>query len=125
MTVRVDGRRITDWDSFHAVFAEAFGFPAFYGRNLNAWIDCMTSLDVPGDGMTTVHTPPGGVAVLHLEHADDLARRRPALYDAIVECTAAVNLRRIEMGQPAVLALAFYRNSLLDGLSGGEDAVQP
>ena len=115
MIVRVDGRRITDGDSFHAVFAEAFGFPAFYGRNLDAWIDCMTSLDAPGDGMTAVHAPPGGVVTLHLEHANDFARRCPELYDAIVECTAFVNLRRIEVGQPVVLALAFHRNSLLDG----------
>ena len=45
--VRLDCDRITDWDSFHAVFAEVFGFPNFYGRNMNAWIDCMTYLDDP------------------------------------------------------------------------------
>lgn len=34
--VKLDTRRITDWDTFHDVFAEVFGFPGFYGRNMNA-----------------------------------------------------------------------------------------
>ena len=40
--VQIDGSAISDWNSFHDIFAAAFGFPAFYGRNMNAWIDCMT-----------------------------------------------------------------------------------
>ncbi|MCA9610738.1 MAG: barstar family protein [Myxococcales bacterium] len=34
--VAIPTRRIVDWDTFHDVFAEAFGFPGFYGRNLDA-----------------------------------------------------------------------------------------
>jgi RNAse (barnase) inhibitor barstar len=41
--VRIDGKRIIDWKSLHRVFAGAFGFPNYYGNNMNAWIDCMTS----------------------------------------------------------------------------------
>jgi len=40
--VRVDATHIRDWDNFHDVFADAFGFPDFYGRNMDAWVDCMT-----------------------------------------------------------------------------------
>jgi hypothetical protein len=58
--VRVDGRRFLTED-FHDIFNEAFGFPAFYGRNMNAWIDCLTSLDAPADGMTRVTVPKGGI----------------------------------------------------------------
>jgi len=49
--VRVDCDRITDWESFHSVFADVFGFPNFYGRNMNAWIDCMSYLDEPKAGI--------------------------------------------------------------------------
>ena len=35
--VRIDTKRIRDWASFHDVFAEALGFPDFYGRNMVAW----------------------------------------------------------------------------------------
>jgi RNAse (barnase) inhibitor barstar len=109
--VKLDTRRITDWDSFHDVFAEALGFPGFYGRNMDAWIDCMTWLDDPSAEMTTVHALPGGVVVLQLEHVGDFARRCPEQYAAIIECSAFVNWRKLEIGEPAVLALSFYKGA--------------
>ena len=41
-------------DAFHKAFAEIMGFPEFYGRNWDAWIDCMSYLDDPAAGMTQV-----------------------------------------------------------------------
>ena len=106
--VKLDTARILDWDSFHDVCAQALGFPGFYGRNMNAWIDCMTSLDDPSDGMTSVHAPKGGVLVLSLSDATDLAARCPDIFDALVECSACVNYRRMDVGDPPVLALSFW-----------------
>ena len=40
--VTIELSEIRDRESFHSVFAEAMGFPAGYGRNLNAWVDSMT-----------------------------------------------------------------------------------
>jgi hypothetical protein len=107
LLVTLDTRRITDWESLHSVFAEVFGFPRFYGRNMNAWIDYMTRLDDPSAGMSTVSVPAGGVVVLQLDHADDFARRCPEQFSAIVDCAAFVNWRRIEAGNHAVLALSY------------------
>jgi hypothetical protein len=109
--VKLDTRQITDWDTFHEAFAAAFGFPDFYGRNMNAWIDCMTSLDDPEAGMSSVHPPPGGIVTLQLEFVDEFARRLPEQYSAVVECAAFVNWRRIETGGPPVLALSFNKNT--------------
>jgi Barstar (barnase inhibitor) len=108
--VSIDTRRIQDWETFHDVFAEIMGFPSFYGRNMNAWIDCMTYLDEPDDGMTSVHTPEGGVLVLQLEHLDDFATRCPSQYAAVINCAAFVNWRRIESGGGPVLVLSFYKS---------------
>jgi RNAse (barnase) inhibitor barstar len=101
-TVRVQTKSITDWDSFHSVFAETMGFPEFYGRNMNAWIDCMTYFD---DGMTRFIVAPGDL--FHLEVADtkDFARRLPEIFQALIECATSVNSRRVEMGELPVLAL--------------------
>jgi RNAse (barnase) inhibitor barstar len=107
--VKIDARRITNWDTFHAVFQEAFGFPDFYGRNMNAWIDCMSSLDDPGAGMTTIHVQPGEVLVLQLEHVDEFSKRCPEQYIALIEDAAFVNWRRMEVGENAVLALSFFK----------------
>ncbi len=108
--VAIDPARLVDEDSFHDAFAEAFGFPPFYGRNMDAWIDCLTRLDDPSAGMTSWHVAPGEVVVIDLGDATDLARRRPDLYADLVECAAFVNLRRIEKGDPAFLALAFHKD---------------
>ena len=105
--VIIDTAVISDWSSFHDAFQKSFGFPEFYGRNMDAWIDCMTSLDDPESGMTTVHAPREGIVVLQLEGAADFMRRCPEQYAAVVECSAFVNWRRMERGEPPVLALSF------------------
>lgn len=109
--VRLDSSQIRDWDTFHDVFARTFGFPEFYGRNLDAWIDCMTCLDDIDAGMTSICVPPGKVVCLQIEGVGDLSKRCPEQYTAIIECSAFVNWRRIEGGHPAVLALSFYMDS--------------
>ena len=107
VTVTIDTAAIHDWSTFHDTFLKSFGFPEFYGRNMDAWIDCMTNLDDPESGMTTVHAPSGGIVVLQLEDAADFMHRCPEQYAVVVECSAFVNWRRMERGEPPVLALSF------------------
>lgn len=106
--VKIDASRITDWASFHNVFAETFGFPEFYGHNIDAWNDCMSSLDAPEEKMAKIHVPVGNVVVLQLENAKDFSVRCPEQYAAIVECSAFVNYRRIIKKLEPLLSLAFY-----------------
>ncbi len=108
VVVRIDASRIVDWPSFHEVFARALGFPDFYGRNLDAWNDCMAYLDDPEAGMTSVHVHRGGVVTLLIDHASEVAARCPEQYAALIECSSFVNWRRLDQGAPSVLALAFY-----------------
>jgi len=105
--VVIDCSQITSWNAFHDVFSSAFGFPKFYGRNLDAWIDCMTSLDAPDEGMTSVHAPPDGVLVLQLDHAKQLRENQPEIFSALVESSGFVNWRRIDLGNSPVLVLSF------------------
>ena len=107
--VKVDCRTINNWTAFHGEFARLFGFPGFYGRNMDAWIDCMTYLDDPDSGLSSVTCERGQLVVLELEGVSEFRRRCPELYGAIVECSAFVNYRRIEAGEPAVLALSFHQ----------------
>jgi hypothetical protein len=103
ITVPVD--QITDWTSFHDVFQRTLGFPEFYGRNMDAWIDCMTSLDSEVDGLSAVAVGSGQILVLRIDDPFDFKRRCREQYDALIECSAFVNSRRTEMGQQPVLAL--------------------
>ena len=104
--VRLDADAIVDWPTFHDVFAREFGFPDFYGRNMNAWIDCLTHLDDASAGMTTIHAAPGAVVTLVVEHAAAFATRCPEQHAALVECAEFVNRRRTDVGEAAVLVLA-------------------
>lgn len=106
--LRVDATRIRDWDTFHDVFAETFGFPPFYGRNMNAWTDCMGYLDDPAAGMTRVHGSPSDPVVLRLDDVDAMPTET---YQALVACAGFVNWRQTESGDPAILILAFYKSS--------------
>ncbi|MCC8679998.1 barstar family protein [Xanthomonas vesicatoria] len=105
--MRIDASNIVDADSFHSVFAAAMGFPAFYGRNMNAWIDCLSYLDDPDAGMTSIHVQPGLTLTLVIDNAADFKARCPELFAALTECAALVNWRCVEAGTAPVLSLAF------------------
>ncbi len=96
---------ISDWDSFHSVFSDALGFPAYYGRNMDAWIDCMSYVDDPHAGMIAAPVAKGSMMTLRIDDAADFQRRCPEQSRALIECTAFVNYRRIEAGREPVLTL--------------------
>lgn len=67
----------------------------------------MTSIDQPEHGMTSVHAAAGGMFVLRLDDCTEFAQRCSEQYEAILDCSGAVNLGRIEAGERPVLVLAF------------------
>jgi RNAse (barnase) inhibitor barstar len=41
-------------EDFHTVVSQALAFPAYYGRNLAAFNDCLCAVEVPEDGGTAL-----------------------------------------------------------------------
>jgi RNAse (barnase) inhibitor barstar len=107
--IRIDARRLTDATALHSVLSETFGFPATYGKNMDALVDCLTHLDDLKAGMSRVQVVPGEVAVLVLEHSAGLNKKAAEQVKALVDAVAFVNWRRLEKGQRPVLALAYER----------------
>jgi RNAse (barnase) inhibitor barstar len=107
--VIIDASEILGWPSFHSVFAKAFGFPAFYGHNMDAWIDCMSALDDPKAGMSGVHAPPNGIVLVKVANARAFAARCPEQAAALNDCAAFVNWRRCEQGGAPLLALSYHQ----------------
>jgi len=99
---------ILDGETFHATFARVMGFPDFYGKNMNAWVDCLTYLDEPGDGMSNVVLYQGDILTLQLDEARAFRARCPEQFDALVASAAFVNHRRIGLGLRPVIALSFF-----------------
>lgn len=106
LVVDLDGAAMTTAAGFHAELARGLGLPSWYGANLDALIDCLTDLDAPAAGLSTVHAPPGGLVVLAIAGAEAIP---DALATALADAVAAVNYRRRERGLPAVVAIAAAR----------------
>jgi RNAse (barnase) inhibitor barstar len=79
----VPAEAIQDWQSFHEMFKDILGFPEFYGRNMDAWIDCMRSIDAAEDGVSAVTVDPGEVLVLNVDDATDFRRRCPEQFGTL------------------------------------------
>jgi hypothetical protein len=60
------------------------------------------------DGLTTIHVEKGRCLTMEIEDAEHLRAACREQYDALLQCAAFVNWRRIERGDPAVLALSFF-----------------
>jgi Barstar (barnase inhibitor) len=103
-TVTLDATKIKDWSSFHAQSVEAFGFPSFYGKNLNAWIDCLTYLP-EGDGMSSITLGPGETLAIQLIGFQHFSMSHREICSALMESVAAVNTRYLAHGDIPRLVL--------------------
>jgi len=104
--VRLNTEQITDWASFHQVCKEAFGFPDFYGANMNAWIDCLSYLD-SDDGMTRFNLKIDERLYIEVTNTGNFNSRLSEIFDALVESTAFVNKRYLENNEIPKIALLF------------------
>ena len=84
---------MTDWKSFHSEFKRELNFPDYYGENMDAWIDCI-------DDLTEKPT------LLQIENGESLKNNNPELLEAILECGAFVNFRKMEIGEKPNLLIA-------------------
>ncbi|MFJ1300677.1 barstar family protein [Pseudomonadota bacterium AL_CKDN230030165-1A_HGKHYDSX7] len=107
-TVVVDTTQIKDWQSFHQIFSQIFGFPAFYGNNMDALVDCLAYLDEPQAEMTGVHVKRGETLAIQLSAVNSFRSRCPDQFEALQDACAFVNWRRaVQQGAPLV-ALSYY-----------------
>ena len=107
ISVRIKASKILTWKAFHSYFQREFGFPEFYGRNLDAWIDCMEDLDKPENGMSTFTVKKGQMLVLHLTNVDELKTKAPDIYYTILECSAHINRSRMASSELPLLIVSF------------------
>ena len=103
--INLPTEKIADWDSFHDVFSETFGFPDYYGRNMDAWNDCMSSINSSENGMCRFTIPRGDLLTIKIENVADFKASCPEQYKALLECVAFVNYSRVEIGDAPILAL--------------------
>jgi hypothetical protein len=103
-TVQLNGAKIKDWDAFHTESQAAFGFPDFYGRNMDAWIDSLSTLR-EGDGMSKFQLGPDETLEIELLHSAMMRKQAPEILGALKEVTSIVNQLYIENGEEPALSL--------------------
>jgi RNAse (barnase) inhibitor barstar len=101
MILKIDAQEISDWDSFHDVFARVFEFPDYYGRNMDAWIDCMTDC-IHYEKIGGNHSHLSEWTTIHLEHDKDFHNRCPEIFQALLDCVNFIKEHR-----HGLLALSF------------------
>jgi hypothetical protein len=103
-TVKLDGERIKDWASFHAECRREFGFPEFYGCNMDAWVDCLSYLR-DDEGMTKFRLQADEILQIEISKADVLKLSMPEILDELAFCVAAINDRYEDYGEKPALEL--------------------
>ena len=102
--VQLDGSTITDWTGFHTACKQAFGFPDFYGNNMDAWVDCLSYLR-DDDGMTRFKLDADEILEIELLHADSLRQRAPDIFDELTFCIDGINERYADYGEKPALKI--------------------
>jgi len=91
-TEEINGASIRDWDSFHDEFQAKLGFFEGYGRNMDAWIDCMSDLFTNGDykSLTKLNLNDGDSLVLVVQNSDQWKKQSPESYNEFIVCSEIV-----------------------------------
>lgn len=103
-TIRLNGANITDWATFHGVCKIAFGFPDFYGANMDAWIDCMSYLR-DEEGMTNFRLGPDEMLRIEVENSELMRKQAPAILTELTFCVDIINERYEDYGEKPALQL--------------------
>ena len=101
-TVCLDGAAMTSWDAFHTQSQQAFGFPEFYGRTLDSWVDCLSYLR-DDDGMSSIRLGPDDVLQIDILHADAWRVAHPDMLDEVLYCIEGINERYADYGEKPAL----------------------
>ena len=101
-TVQFDGAAITGWEAFHAQSQQVFGFPDFYGRTMDAWIDCLSYLR-DDDGMSRIRLARDEVLQIDILHAAAWRAAHPDMLDEVLYCIAGINERYADYGEAPAL----------------------
>ncbi len=100
----LNGANITDWAAFHAACRSTFGFPDFYGDNMDAWVDCLSYLR-DDEGMTTFQLMPDEVLQIELSDAALMRKQAPEILAELEFCITVINERYADYGEKPALKL--------------------
>jgi len=106
----LDLKNINDLSEFHEMMKKKFGFPDFYGANINALIDCLSLMRYPKAEMCKFILQPDEILLLEttgLYHTNDDIL---GLLIYTIECVNSREIERNEFKLPSIY-LSCIRNA--------------
>jgi len=102
--VQIDTTKIIGRSTFHEHCRDVFGFPDFYGENMDAWIDCLSYL-TESDNLSRFILQENEQLQIQVSQFESFNQRLPDLASSFLECVASVNMRYIAAGEIPRLVL--------------------
>lgn len=99
---RLSGRRMTDLGGVFDEAAAALQFPDYFGRNLDAFDECLRDLELP--------EAPGGTAIVVVTEAESMLSSAPGRREWFAEAVRDANDVRIERGMGVVVVVFSTRD---------------
>lgn len=97
--LELDFSGISTIREIHLYLKEIFGFPDFYGENINALIDCLSSLKYPEDGMVSINIEKNQFLLLRIRNVSDLE-----IFNMVLIAIKNVNKRYLDtLGNSCIL----------------------
>jgi RNAse (barnase) inhibitor barstar len=75
----INGNLIKNMDDFGSLFAKVCNFPDYYGKNMDAWIDCMRDLLIKEN------------ITIELQNFTDFNRLFPKISNNLLDCICILN----------------------------------
>lgn len=94
---RLSGRRMTDLGGVYDEASAALQFPEYFGRNLDAFDECLRDLDLPES--------PGGAVVIVVTEAESMLTDAPGRREWFAEAVDDANEIRSERGRGGVVVV--------------------
>jgi hypothetical protein len=99
MTVFLDGTAFTSGEQLHSELAFKLGLPDWYGRNFDALLDCLSSIDDPHESLCAHwQLQPGKRMVLQIRGFSE-APANEELLKKFAQTVAAANERLTQRGR--------------------------
>lgn len=103
-TIRFASNELRDWASFHEASAEKFGFPDYYGRSRDAWIDCMRGGELePGNPADDASID---ILVVEFPNSHGVSGEMKDVCEFLYSGFASVNQFRCKWGRRPLFLLA-------------------
>lgn len=94
--IEIDGLDLVEQESFHSAFQKEMGLFKEYGRNMNAWYDCMSDMYSNGEykSLSKFDLNYGDVFTIVIIRADEFIDRASQYYLLMSEFISSINSDR-------------------------------